>query len=159
MKPEVGVPPAARRLFLASAPALVATWALGGLYLSLGPSLAIDLLGTDSHVGGALVIVALTGAGALISALARAVEPRLLVARGCLALLLGTAVTLVAVASDSTLLLYAGSVLAGGVAVDRYGLPDATYGYGAVVILLAAATAVAVWRGGPPSRLSPRAAR
>lgn len=46
-----------------------------------------------------------------------------------------------------------------GVAVDRYGLPDATYGYGAVVILLAAATAVAVWRGGPPSRLSPRAAR
>ena len=113
MKPEVGVPPAARSLFAASAPSLVATWALGGLYLSLGPSLAISLLGSESHLAGGLVIVALTGSGAIVSALAHSVEPRLLVARASLALLVGIAITLVAVAAGSTALLYAGSVVAG----------------------------------------------
>lgn len=113
IKPEVGIPPAARPLFVASAPALAATWALGGLYLSLGPSLAIHLLGSESHVAGGLVVVALAGTGALASALARSVEPRLLVARASLALLVGVAITLVAVASGSTALLYLGSVVAG----------------------------------------------
>ncbi len=102
LRPEVGVPPAARPLFAAMAPSLVATWALGGLYLSLGPSLAISLLGSESHVAGGLVIVALTGTGALVSALAHSVEPQLLVARASLALLAGTAITLVAVATGST---------------------------------------------------------
>jgi len=113
LKPEVRVPPAARSLFAASAPVLVAAWALGGLYLSLGPSLAISLLGSESHVAGGLVIVALAGTGALVSALTHAVEPRLLVARASLALLVGIAITLVAVATGSTVLLYLGSTVAG----------------------------------------------
>ncbi|MBS1883932.1 MAG: MFS transporter, partial [Actinobacteria bacterium] len=113
MVPQVGVPPAARSLFAASAPSLVATWALGGLYLSLGPTLAISLLGSESHIAGGLVIVALTGSGAIVSVLAHSVEPRLLVARASLALLVGIAITLAAVATSSTALLYAGSVVAG----------------------------------------------
>ena len=36
------------KAFAASAPTLIATWALGGLYLSLGPSLALSLLKSDS---------------------------------------------------------------------------------------------------------------
>src|SRR3989475_2915825 len=67
MRPQIGVPPAARSLFTASAPSLIATWTLGGLYLSLGPSLAISLLKTDSHIAGGMVIVALAGAGAVAS--------------------------------------------------------------------------------------------
>ena len=59
MRPQIGVPPAARSLFAASAPSLIATWALGGLYLSLGPSLALSLLKSDSYLAGAGVIVAL----------------------------------------------------------------------------------------------------
>jgi MFS family permease len=199
--PRIGVPAAARRPFATAAPALIATWALGGLYLSLGPSLAIDLLGTDSHFAGALVIVALTGAGALVSALGLAVSPDLLVARGSLALLVGTAITLLAVATGSAAVLYLGSVVAGagfgttftgvfrslaplappqsrgalvaaiyvvsylafsipaviaGVATDDYGIADATYGYGAVVIALAAFTTLAVWRGAHLSRTKTR---
>jgi MFS family permease len=197
MRPRIGVPPAARRLFAASAPALVATWALGGLYLSLGPSLAIDLLGTESHIAGGLVIVALTGAGALASALTLGVDPQVLVARACVALLVGTAITLLAVATGSTAVLYLGSLVAGagfgptftgvfrslaplappeergalvasiyvvsylafsvpavvaGIAVDHWGIADATYGYGAVVIALAAFTAVAIRRGADAAR-------
>jgi MFS family permease len=190
--PRIGVPAAARRPFATHAPALIATWALGGLYLSLGPSLAIYLLGTESHLAGGLVIVALTGVGALLSALGQSVAPDTMVARGSLALMLGTAITLLAVATSSSALLYLGSIVAGagfgptftgvfrglaplappqsrsglvaaiyvvsylafsipaviaGVAVDRYGIADATYGYGAIVIALAAFTALAIWRG------------
>src|SRR5256885_904387 len=72
MRPQIGVPPAARSLFTASAPSLIATWTLGGLYLSLGPSLAISLLKSDSHIAGGMVIVALAGAGAVASTLVRA---------------------------------------------------------------------------------------
>jgi MFS family permease len=194
LRPRIGVPAAARRPFATAAPALIATWALGGLYLSLGPSLASDLLGSESQLAGGLVIVALTGAGALVSALGLSVAPDRLVARGSLALIVGTAITILAVATGSVPILYLGSVVAGagfgptftgvfrslaplappqsrgalvaaiyvvsylafsipavaaGVAVDHFNLPDATYGYGAVVIALAAFTAAALWRAHP----------
>jgi MFS family permease len=200
LRPRIAVPAAARRPFATAAPALIATWALGGLYLSLGPSLASDLLGSESQLAGGLVIVALTGAGALVSALGLSVAPDLLVARGSLALIVGTAITILAVATGSVPILYLGSVVAGagfgptftgvfrrlaplappesrgalvaaiyvvsylafsipavaaGVAVDHYNLADATYGYGAVVIVLAAFTALALWRGHPAPARAP----
>src|SRR3989440_3287278 len=113
MRPQIGVPPAARSLFAASAPSLIATWTLGGLYLSLGPSLAISLLKTDSHIAGGMVIVALAGAGAVASTLVRAADPRVIVIRGSLVLIVGVGITLLAVAIGSTAGLYAGSVIAG----------------------------------------------
>ena len=113
LRPEIGVPPAARTLFLASTPSLVATWALGGLYLSLGPSLATRLLADDSHLAGGLVIAALTGAGAVASAIARSRPPRTIVVGGSLVLLGGVAITIGAVAADAPVLLYVGSVIAG----------------------------------------------
>jgi MFS family permease len=113
LRPEIGVPPPARALFAASAPALIATWALGGLYLSLGPSLAVSLLGSDSRVAGGLVIAALAGVGTAAAALVRSANPGLIVVRGSLVLIVGVALTLVAVASGSTAGLYVGSALAG----------------------------------------------
>lgn len=113
MRPRVGVPAAARPQFVASAPSLIAIWALGGLYLSLGPALAISLLGTDSRLSGALVIVALAGSGAVASAWVRAADPILLVIRGSAVVVVGVGVTLAALAMDSAAGLYAGSVLAG----------------------------------------------
>jgi MFS family permease len=113
MRPQVGVPPAARSLFAASAPSLVATWALGGLYLSLGPSIAIALLHTDSHLAGGLVIVALAGAGATASVLVGTAEPRRLIIRGSIVVTVGVAITLAAVAIGSAAGLYIGSAIAG----------------------------------------------
>ena len=37
MRPRIRVPRPARRTFAAALPCLIAVWALGGLYLSLGP--------------------------------------------------------------------------------------------------------------------------
>ncbi|HEX6469735.1 MAG TPA: MFS transporter [Streptosporangiaceae bacterium] len=113
LRPRVGVPPEARALFAASAPSLIATWALGALYLSLGPSLAVNLLADDSRLAGGLVIAALAGAGAIASVAARSRPPRAIVVGGSLVLIVGVGMTLLAVATDIPALLYAGSVVAG----------------------------------------------
>jgi MFS family permease len=113
MKPEIGVPPAARSLFAALAPSLIAIWAVGGLYLSLGPSLAISLLRSNSRIAGGLVIAALLGSAAVASAMARAADPQVTVIRGSKVLVAGVAITLFAVAIGSTIGLYAGSAVAG----------------------------------------------
>lgn len=113
LRPRVGVPEGARSLFVALAPSLVALWALGGLYLSLGPSLAVSLLDTPNRIAGGIVIASLMGAAAVGSALARASDPRSALVRGSLALIAGVGVTLVGVATRSLLLLYVGSAVAG----------------------------------------------
>ncbi len=113
LRPHVGVPPAARAQFVALSPSLIATWALVGLYLSLGPSLATALLRSESHVAGGLVIVALMGAAAAASAVLSRAEPRALVIKGSLFLIVGVGLTLVGVAFGSAVGLYAGSIVAG----------------------------------------------
>src|SRR3954454_3667228 len=65
LRPRVHVPPANRRPFLAALPILVACWAVGGLYASLGPSLLVDVFGIDNHLAGGLLIFALNGTGVL----------------------------------------------------------------------------------------------
>lgn len=113
MRPQIGVPRAARSTFVALAPSLIATWALGGLYLSLGPSLSASLLKTDNRVAGGLLIAALMGAGAVASAFVRRADPHLIVIRGSLVLVVGVGITLLGVTIGSTVGLYAGSVIAG----------------------------------------------
>jgi MFS family permease len=113
LRPRVGVPHQVRGAFAAVAPVLVATWALGGLYLSLGPSLAVTLLHTTSHVTGGLVIVALTATGALTSIVVRHHAPERVLIGGALMLALGVGVTLLGLNEGTTALFFAGSVLAG----------------------------------------------
>jgi len=113
MRPRVGVPDQARALFSALVPSLVATWALGGLYLSLGPSLAISLLHQESRVAGGLVIAVLAGSGAVASAIAYNRKPVTIVVGGSVLLILGMAITLAAVALGSVAGLYLGSLIAG----------------------------------------------
>lgn len=113
IRPQIGVPRAARSAFAALVPSLIATWALGGLYLSLGPALSASLLKSDSRIAGGLLIAALMGAGAAASAFVRRADPRLIVIRGSLVLVAGVGITLLAVAIGSAVGLYAGSVFAG----------------------------------------------
>jgi len=48
LRPTIAVPRQARRTFAGAVPCFVATWALGGLYLSLGPSLAAAATGSGA---------------------------------------------------------------------------------------------------------------
>jgi len=92
----------------ASAPALIATWALGGLYLSLGPELSLSLLNSDSSLAGAGVIVALMGAVAVAATLVRAADARVIVIRASLILVVGVGITELSVALGSAVGLYFG---------------------------------------------------
>lgn len=114
LKPQVGVPAVARSPFAASAPSLIAMWALAALYLSLGPSLVNSLVTSRNLVLGVLVIVALMGVGAVASAFVANVEPRSLVIRGSLGLVLGVGISLIGVVAESSVVLLAGSAIAGG---------------------------------------------
>ncbi len=113
LTPQIGVPPVARSMFAASVPSLIAIWALVGLYLSLGPALAISLLRTNSHIDGGLIIFVLMGGGAIAAILLQAVDPRLVIGRGSLILIVGVGLTLLAVMMSSPIGLYIGSLVAG----------------------------------------------
>jgi MFS family permease len=110
---RVRIPPRARRPFVAVAPGLIATWALGGLFFSLGPDLTIVLLGAGSHIVGALVPATLSVASALAAVLARGWDGRRSVVYGTLALAAGVGVTLIGIRAASTAPLFLGAVLAG----------------------------------------------
>jgi hypothetical protein len=107
------VAPRLRGEVLAVTPVLVTSWALGGLYLSLGPSIAGALLGVSSHLVGGLVVTLLCGTGALASFLLRDRPVRSLVAPAAGLLAGGTAVTLVGFTTASLLLTALGTVVAG----------------------------------------------
>jgi MFS family permease len=65
LKPRVEIPARLRPEIFALVPILVATWALGGLYLSLGPSVAAQIFDLTNHVVGGLVVALLCGTGAI----------------------------------------------------------------------------------------------
>ncbi|WP_199515015.1 MFS transporter [Nucisporomicrobium flavum] len=111
--PRLGVPARLRADVLALVPVIVASWALGGLYLSLGPSVAVGVFGLGNHLIGGLVVTLLCGTGALTAfALRGHPTPRVLTLAGGL-LTLGTAVALAGVQSDAVTLAGVGTVLAG----------------------------------------------
>jgi predicted MFS family arabinose efflux permease len=111
--PRVGVAPRLRGEVLAVTPVLVTSWALGGLYLSLGPSIAGTLLGESSRLVGGLVVTLLCGTGALASFLLRDRPVRSLIAPAAGLLAGGTAVTLVGFTVASLALAALGTVIAG----------------------------------------------
>lgn len=111
--PRLGVPVRLRGAVFALVPIIVASWALGGLYLSLGPSVAVGVFGLSNHLIGGLVVTLLCGTGAVTAfALRGRPAPMVLTIAGAL-LTGGTAVTLAGVQTGSVVLGAVGTVLAG----------------------------------------------
>lgn len=113
LRPQVAVPARVREEFLAMVPILIATWSLGGLFLSLGPSVAAQVFDMPNHVIGGLVVTLLCGTGGLtIYALRNWSFPRALgFAAGFLAA--GMAVSLVGLGAELALVAAIGTVIAG----------------------------------------------
>ncbi|WP_407640318.1 MFS transporter [Actinacidiphila rubida] len=109
----IAVPEQARPTFLAAVPCLAATLALGGLYLSLGPSLAGDLSHSHNHLLGGGVPAMLCGTGALSIAALRSWSARTCMIAGCISLTVGPALTVVALSVSDAGLFYASTVVAG----------------------------------------------
>ncbi|MEU8232557.1 MFS transporter [Actinoplanes sp. NPDC048967] len=111
--PRLGVPARLRGAVFALVPIIVASWALGGLYLSLGPSVAVGVFGLANHLIGGLVVTLLCGTGAVTAfALRTWPTPRVLTIAGAL-LTVGTAVTLVGVQTGNVVFGAVGTALAG----------------------------------------------
>ncbi len=113
MRPNVAVPAGVRTPFIAAIPCLVATWALGGLVLSLGPSLTAGVLGDTSHVAGGLPIFVMAGISAVASVWLRDSHARATARGGLVALITGVGLALASLHLSSTALFLAGAAIAG----------------------------------------------
>jgi hypothetical protein len=113
LRPRVAVPRQARPTFARALPCLIAVWMISGFYLSLGPSLAAQVLRSPDLLWDGLVIFLLNGIGtAALVVVSRASGPAAMLA-GCVALFAGTAVTLAAIETNSGAAFLAGTALAG----------------------------------------------
>jgi MFS family permease len=111
--PRLGVPARLRADVLAIVPIIVASWALGGLYLSLGPSVAAGVFGLSNHLIGGLVVTLLCGPGAITAyALRKAPTSRVLTIAGAL-LTVGSMVSVLGVELNGFALAATGTVLSG----------------------------------------------
>jgi MFS family permease len=113
LRPQLGLPAAARRPMLLAVPVLVAVWSLAGFYGSLGPTLARLVAGSQSVVLGGLALLSLAGSAALTVLAVRNVRPRRVVLFGTSALGTGVGLTLIGVADFSTAAFFAGTTVAG----------------------------------------------
>jgi hypothetical protein len=95
-------------------PIIVASWALGGLYLSLGPSVAVSLFGLRNHLIGGLVVTLLCGAGALTAFALRGWPTSRVLGISAVLLAAGTGLTLAGVEAHAVALAGIGTVVAGG---------------------------------------------
>jgi hypothetical protein len=94
-------------------PILVATWALGGLYLSLGPSVAAGVFDLRSHLVGGLVVTLLCGVAAVTAFLLRRWPVERLINIAGVLLAVGMLVTLAGVQADAPGLAGVGTIVAG----------------------------------------------
>ncbi|HEY1643872.1 MAG TPA: MFS transporter [Streptosporangiaceae bacterium] len=113
LAPRLGIPGRLRREVVALFPVIVASWALGGLYLSLGPSAAVGIFGLTSHFDGGLVVTLLCGTGAVTAYALRGAGSRTVLRASTSLLAAGTAVTLGGVLTGSLPAAIAGTALAG----------------------------------------------
>lgn len=113
LRPKLGVPARLRPEFFALVPIMIASWALGGLYLSLGPSIASGIFGLKNHLVGGLVVALLCATGAVTTFLLRSRPAHRLLVFGASLLVAGLAVTLAGIATTALVLGVAGTVLGG----------------------------------------------
>lgn len=98
---RLSVPAGIRSDFWRGAPAIIAGWATGGLFLSLGANIVRTELGGEAHVWQGLAVAMLAGVGAITAFVFRNRRPRTSVIFGTAALATGTALSLIALSLES----------------------------------------------------------
>jgi MFS family permease len=107
------VPATVRRPFFLAALAVISSWSIGGLFLSLGPALAADLFHTDNHLVAGLGVFALAGAGAAAQLAFGRTAPWAGAAGGSLALATGMIAIVLAAGTETPALFWIGSLIGG----------------------------------------------
>lgn len=111
--PRVSIPARARAEFARGLPVFVAVWALGGLFLSLAPSLMLHVFGVDNGVVNGLTVAVLSGVGAIApTLLGRLAAPRPAIV-GMASIAVGLVLLLASLATGSLALFFVGTAVAG----------------------------------------------
>lgn len=113
LRPHVSVPPQALKALARVTPVNIATWALGGFYFSLMPSLVRVATGLTSPFIGGMVVAALPFAAAIAVVLVRRLTATTMLTAGTSVLALGVAITLAGVHAQRVPLMLLGTVIAG----------------------------------------------
>jgi MFS family permease len=113
LKPRLNLPAAARGPLLLALPVLVASWALGGFYGSLGPMLVRGILGVGSALLGGLALFVLAASGGLAVLVLQHREPRALMTFGASMLAAGVGVALWSLPHHAIAVFFAGTSIAG----------------------------------------------
>jgi predicted MFS family arabinose efflux permease len=109
-----GVPAAVRRPFALAALAVLSSWSVAGLFLSLGPQLSAGLFNTTDHLVPGLGIFALAASGAATQLLFGRAAPWLGATLGSIALATGLLLIVLSAATDSSPVYLAGAIVGGG---------------------------------------------
>jgi MFS family permease len=113
LRPRVSVPRQSRSILVRLTPANVASWSLGGLYLSLMPTVVATAMGVASPWVGGVVVSALMLTAAIAVAMFRHWPARRLILTGTSTLSLGVAVSMFGIHAQLVAALLAGTVIAG----------------------------------------------
>jgi predicted MFS family arabinose efflux permease len=113
LRPKVSVPKDARSAFAIAVPSIGGSWALGGFYFSLGPSLVARQLDSTNLVWGGVTIALLCAAAATASVARRNNPPTRIMFEGCLTLAIGGVLSVVAIATRSPATLLVSTAIAG----------------------------------------------
>src|SRR5580692_10153180 len=113
LRPHVSVPSQSRSILVRLTPANVAGWALGGLYLSLMPTIVATAVRVVSPWVGGVVVSALMSTAAVAVATFRDWPARRLILAGTGTLSLGVAVSMFGIWQHQVTALLAGTVIAG----------------------------------------------
>lgn len=113
MVPHIFIPIVARTEFLRGTPVLITTWAMGGLYLALVPSMIVDIYGIENGIINGLAITTLAGVGAIAPSLLKKFEPAKAAILGMCAVITGALLILISLASRSLALLFLATAVSG----------------------------------------------
>lgn len=107
------IPPSVRGPFTLSALAVLASWSIGGIYLSLGPRLAAEMLHTQNHMAGGIAILALTIPGVVTQLIWHEADPHRLASIGAAVLGFGMALIVLSLSTHSAAFFVGASAITG----------------------------------------------
>ena len=111
--PRMAVPKAARQTFVRGIPSMLAVWSLGGLFLSLVPSMLQQVFGIHNGIVNGLAIATLFGVGAVSPTLLKRLTPARTGVIGMTCIAVGALLVCVSLALAATWLFFVGTAIAG----------------------------------------------
>lgn len=113
LRPEIAIPKRARRAFAGAVPAMVSTWAMGGLVLSVGGSL-LGTVFSQTNIAAIGIVIGLFPISASVAAfLSSSLSPSTMARPGSVILTFGTSLFLLALAWSSIALFVLATIISG----------------------------------------------